>query len=71
MKKNEFLKTRAKLGMTQKQFGQAFDKTIDTIANWEHSRTTPEKMAEICRLVLEEAPVKKIKKIMLLGVDKP
>ena len=68
--KNQFYKTRAKLGMTQKQFGEAFDKTIETIANWEHGRTTPEKMAEICRLVLEEMPVKKIKKIMLLGVDK-
>ena len=68
--KNEFYKTRAKLGMTQKQMGEAFDKTIETIANWEHERTIPEKMAEICRLVLEEVPVKKIKKIMLFSVDK-
>ena len=69
--RNEFYKTRAKLGMTQKQMGDACGKTVETIANWEHGRTIPEKMAEICRLVLEEMPVKKIKKIMLLGVDRP
>lgn len=47
---------RAKLGMTQKEFSEAFGFSPRTLQNWEQRRRFPDKSARILLRVIERHP---------------
>jgi putative transcriptional regulator len=47
---------RAKLGMTQAQFAQAFGFSVDTLRHWEQGRRMPEGPARAYLKVIDHAP---------------
>ena len=47
---------RAKLGMTQAQFAQAFGFSVDTLRHWEQGRRMPDSPARAYLKVIDHAP---------------
>lgn len=49
-------RARDSLGLTQKQFAQAFGVSVSTVRNWEQGRRTPSGAAKVLLNVIEQSP---------------